>query len=361
MKTFTIAVLPGDGIGPEVIAQAVRVLEAVSERFEIRFCFETWPVGAAGVAVANDPLPTVTRDAVIQSDAVLLGAVGDPAFDNAPPALRPEAGLLALRKLLGVFANLRPVAVHPALVNSSPLKGDRLHGVDLLVVRELTGGLYYGEPRSRKATRAVNTLVYTAPEIERVAHVAFEAARHRRGLVTSVDKANVLEVSQLWRDVVTRVAGEYPDVRLEHCYVDTAAMRLVSEPASLDVVLTENMFGDILSDEAAVLAGSLGMLPSASLGPGPGVFEPVHGSAPALAGRDVANPIGAIATAALLLRQGLQLPEAAGAVDEAIAAALDAGARTQDLARPGEPSIGTAEMGTRIGGLVLAEALEGLS
>jgi len=361
MKTFTIAVLPGDGIGPEVIAQAVRVLEAVSERFEIRFCFETWPVGAAGVAVANDPLPTVTRDAVIQSDAVLLGAVGDPAFDNAPPALRPEAGLLALRKLLGVFANLRPVAVHPALVNSSPLKGDRLHGVDLLVVRELTGGLYYGEPRSRKATRAVNTLVYTAPEIERVAHVAFEAARHRRGLVTSVDKANVLEVSQLWRDVVTRVAGEYPDVRLEHCYVDTAAMRLVSEPASLDVVLTENMFGDILSDEAAVLAGSLGMLPSASLGPGPGVFEPVHGSAPALAGRDVANPIGAIATAALLLRQGLQLPEAAGAVDEAIAAALDAGARTQDLARPGEPSIGTAEMGTRIVGLVLAEALEGLS
>ena len=361
MKTFTIAVLPGDGIGPEVIAQAVRVLEAVSERFEIRFCFETWPVGAAGVAVANDPLPTVTRDAVIQSDAVLLGAVGDTAFDNAPPALRPEAGLLALRKLLGVFANLRPVAVHPALVNSSPLKGDRLHGVDLLVVRELTGGLYYGEPRSRKATRAVNTLVYTAPEIERVAHVAFEAARHRRGLVTSVDKANVLEVSQLWRDVVTGVAGEYPDVRLEHCYVDTAAMRLVSEPASLDVVLTENMFGDILSDEAAVLAGSLGMLPSASLGPGPGVFEPVHGSAPALAGRDVANPIGAIATAALLLRQGLQLPEAAGAVDEAIAAALDAGARTQDLARPGEPSIGTAEMGTRIVGLVLAEALEGLS
>ncbi|HKA57065.1 MAG TPA: 3-isopropylmalate dehydrogenase [Gemmatimonadales bacterium] len=361
MKTFTIAVLPGDGIGPEVIAQAVRVLEAVSERFEIRLVFETWPVGAAGVAVANDPLPTVTRDAVIQSDAVLLGAVGNPAFDNAPPALRPEAGLLALRKLLGVFANLRPVAVHPALIRSSPLKADRLHGVDLLVVRELTGGLYYGEPRSRKATRAVNTLVYTAPEIERVAHVAFQAARHRRGLVTSVDKANVLEVSQLWRDVVTRVAGQYPDVRLEHCYVDTAAMRLVSDPASLDVVLTENMFGDILSDEAAVLAGSLGMLPSASLGPGPGVFEPVHGSAPALAGRDVANPIGAIATAALLLRHGLQLPEAAGAVDEAIAAALDAGARTTDLARPGEPHIGTAELGTRIVDLVLAEALEGLS
>ena len=361
MKTFTIAVLPGDGIGPEVIAQAVRVLEAVGERFEIRFVFETWPIGAAAVAVANQPLPQATRDAVIQSDAVLLGAVGDPSLDNAPRALRPETGLLALRKLLGVFANLRPVTVHPALINSSPLKADRLQGVDLLVVRELTGGLYYGEPRGRKETSAVNTLTYTAAEIERVARVAFDAARGRKGLVTSVDKANVLEVSQLWRDTVTRVAAEYPDVRLEHCYVDTAAMRLVSDPASLDVVLTENMFGDILSDEAAVLAGSLGLLPSASLGPGPGLFEPVHGSAPPLAGRDVANPIGAIATAALLLRLGLQLPDAAGAVDDAIASALDSGARTQDLARPGEASIGTKEMGTRIVDLVLAEALEGLS
>lgn len=361
MKTFTIAVLPGDGIGPEVIAQAVRVLEAVGERFEIRFVFETWPIGAAAVAVANQPLPQETRDAVIQSDAVLLGAVGDPSLDNAPRALRPETGLLALRKLLGVFANLRPVAVHPALINVSPLKADRLQGVDLLVVRELTGGLYYGEPRGRKETSAVNTLTYTSAEIERVARVAFDAARCRKGLVTSVDKANVLEVSQLWRDTVTRVAAEYPDVRLEHCYVDTAAMRLVSDPASLDVVLTENMFGDILSDEAAVLAGSLGLLPSASLGPGPGLFEPVHGSAPPLAGRDVANPIGAIATAALLLRQGLQLPDAAGAVDDAIASALDSGARTQDLARSGEASIGTREMGTRIVDLVLAEALEGLS
>ena len=361
MKTFTIAVLPGDGIGPEVITQAVRVLEAVAERFEIRFILETWPVGAAAVAVANQPLPQATRDAVIQSDAVLLGAVGDPRLDHAPRALRPETGLLALRKLLGVFANLRPVAVHPALINTSPLKPDRLHGVDLLVVRELTGGLYYGEPRGRLGTTAVNTLTYTTAEIERVARVAFDAARSRKGLVTSVDKANVLEVSQLWRETVTRIAAEYPDVRLEHCYVDTAAMRLVSDPASLDVVLTENMFGDILSDEAAVLAGSLGLLPSASLGPGPGLFEPVHGSAPPLAGRNVANPIGAIATAALLLRQGLRLPDAADAVDDAVASALDAGARTQDLARPGEASIGTTEMGTRIVDLVLAEALEGLS
>ena len=361
MRTFSVAVLPGDGIGPEVIAQAVRVLEAVGERFEIRFEFAELPVGAAGVAAANDPLPPATRDVVIQSDAVLLGAVGDPKLDTAPRALRPETGLLALRKLLGVFANLRPVTVHPALSNCSPLKADRLQGVDLLVVRELTGGLYYGEPRGRKEMRAINTLTYTAPEIQRVARVALEAARGRRGLVTSVDKANVLEVSQLWRETVTQLAGDYPDVRLEHCYVDTAAMRLVTDPASLDVVLTENMFGDILSDEAAVLAGSLALLPSASLGSGPGLCEPVPRSAPPLAGRGVANPIGAIATAAMLLRQGLKLPDAADAVDDAIAAALDAGARTQDLARPGEVSIGTTEMGTRIVDLVLAEALEGLS
>src|SRR6266480_65765 len=359
MKTYSIAVLPGDGIGPEVIAQAVRVLEAVGERFEIGFVLDTFPVGAAGVRTANDPLPPETRAAVTRSDAVLLGAVGDPALDTAPRELRPETGLLALRKLLNVYANLRPVAVHPALAGCSPLKPERLRGVDILVIRELTGGLYYGEPRGRNGTSAVNTLVYSAAEIDRVAQVAFEAARGRRRLVTSVDKANVLEVSQLWREVVTRVGRDYPEVRLEHCYVDTAAMRLVSNPATFDVVLTENMFGDILSDEAAVLAGSLGLLPSASLGSGPGLFEPVHGSAPPLAGRDVANPIGAIATVALLLRHGLQQPEAAAAVDEAVAAVLDAGARTQDLALPGEPSIGTAEMGARVAELIVAEALEG--
>ena len=361
MKTYRIAVLPGDGIGPEVIAQAVRVLEAVGERFELRFALEMFPIGAAAVAVANNPLPPETRAAVVKSDAVLLGAVGDPSLDNAPRDLRPETGLLALRKLLDVYANLRPVTVHQALLDCSPLKPERLRGVDLLVVRELTGGLYYGEPRGRNGTSAVNTLAYSASEIDRVARVAFEAARGRRRLVTSVDKANVLEVSQLWRETVTRVARDYPEVRLEHCYVDTAAMRLVSDPATFDVVLTENMFGDILSDEAAVLAGSLGLLPSASLGPGPGLFEPVHGSAPPLAGRDVANPIGAIATVALLLRHGLKQPDAAAAVDEAVAAALDAGARTQDLALPGEPWIGTAEMGARVAELVVAEALEGLS
>ena len=361
MKTYRIAVLPGDGIGPEVIAQAVRVLEAVGERFDLRFALETLPIGAAGVAAAKHPLPPETRAAVVKSDAVLLGAVGDPSLDGAPRELRPETGLLELRKLLKVFANLRPVTVHPALLGCSPLKPERLRGVDVLVVRELTGGLYYGEPRGRHGSTAVNTLAYSASEIDRVAQVAFEAARGRRRLVTSVDKANVLEVSQLWRETVTRVARDYPEVRLEHCYVDTAAMRLVSDPASFDVVLTENMFGDILSDEAAVLAGSLGLLPSASLGLGPGLFEPVHGSAPPLAGRDVANPLGAIATVALLLRHGLDQADAADAVDEAITAALDTGARTQDLAQRGEPWIGTADMGARVAELVVAEALEGLS
>jgi 3-isopropylmalate dehydrogenase len=363
MKPYRIAVLPGDGIGPEVIAQAVRVLEAVGDRFDLQFALETLPIGAAGVAVAKNPLPPETRAAVVRSDAVLLGAVGDPSLDSAPRELRPERGLLELRKLLGVFANLRPVTVHPALLGCSPLKPERLRGVDVLVVRELTGGLYYGEPRGRNGSSAVNTLAYSASEIDRVAQVAFEAARGRRRLVTSVDKANVLEVSQLWRETVTRVARDYPEVRLEHCYVDTAAMRLVSDPATFDVVLTENMFGDILSDEAAVLAGSLGLLPSASLGVGPGggLFEPVHGSAPSLAGRDVANPLGAIATVAMLLRYGLKQAEAANAVDDAITAALDTGARTQDLVQRGEPWIGTAEMGARVAELVGAEAMEGLS
>jgi 3-isopropylmalate dehydrogenase len=261
---------------------------------------------------------------------------------------RPEAGLLALRKLLGVYANLRPVSVHPALRHVSPLRSERLDNVDLLIVRELTGGLYYGEPRGRGEGSAINTLRYTVEEIERVARVAFDAARRRRGRVTSVDKANVLEVSQLWRDTVGRVAAEYPDVLLEHLYVDFAAMRLVADPASFDVLLTENLFGDILSDEAAVLTGSLGLLPSASIGDGPGLFEPVHGSAPDIAGRGMANPIGAIASAAMLLRIGLGLREAADSVDRAVAAVLSAGARTGDLAQPGEAVLGTSEIGERI-------------
>jgi 3-isopropylmalate dehydrogenase len=356
VKTYTIAVLPGDGIGPEVIAEAERVLETVGECFGIRFALEHFPIGAAGVAAAGDPLPEATRAAVTRANAVLLGAVGDHALDQAPRRLRPEAGLLALRALLGVFANLRPVSVHPALADRSPLKAERLRGVDVLIVRELTGGLYYGEPRGRDASRAVNTLVYSTVEVERVARIAFAAARRRRGHVTSVDKANVLEVSQLWRDTVTRVGREYADVQLAHLYVDTAAMRLVTDPATFDVILTENMFGDILSDEAAVLVGSLGLLPSASLGAGAGLFEPIHGSAPDIAGRGVANPIGAIASVALLLRHGLGLAEPAGAVERAISLALEQGARTRDIAEPGgAPALGTREMGERIAGLI-AEA-----
>ena len=348
MTHFTIAVLPGDGIGPEVTAEAERVLQAVSERFDLSITRSHHPIGATAVAAAGDPLPAETRAAVLSADAVLLGAVGDPALDQAPRHLRPEAGLLALRALLGVYANLRPVAVHAVLADRSPLKPDRLSGVDLLIVRELTGGLYYGEPRGREESRAVNTLVYSVAEIERVARVAFEAARKRRRLVTSVDKANVLEVSQLWRDVVTRVGRDYPDVRLEHLYVDFAAMKLVAEPAAFDVLLTENMFGDILSDEAAVLVGSLGLLPSASLGEGPGLFEPIHGSAPGIAGQGIANPIGAIASAAMLLRHGLGLVAEAMVIDRAIHAVLAAGYRTRDIAGPSDRSIGTKEMGERV-------------
>ncbi len=352
MTELTIAVLPGDGIGPEVTTEAERVLSAAAQRFGLGLALRHYPIGATAVAAAGSPLPEATRGAVVRADAVLLGAVGDPSLDSAPRELKPETGLLALRALLGVYANLRPVSIHPALAGHSPLRPDRLSGVDLLIVRELTGGLYYGEPRGKNALEAVNTLKYSVAEIERVARVAFESARRRRHLVTSVDKANVLEVSQLWRETVTRVGREYPDVRLEHLYVDYAAMRLVADPASFDVVLTENMFGDILSDEAAVLVGSLGLLPSASLGAGPGLFEPIHGSAPGIAGQGIANPIGAIASAAMLLRYGLKLPEPADAVDGAIRAALDAGARTKDIAGSGEQALGTQEMGARIAELV---------
>ena len=348
MNEYRLAVLPGDGIGPEVTAEALRVLCAAADLFGFRLITTQYAVGAAGVAESGEALPLTTRYGVTDADAVLLGAVGDPSLASAEGSRRPEAGLLALRELLKVYANLRPVSVHPALRHASPLRPERLEGVDLLIVRELTGGLYYGEPRWRSELEAVNTLRYTTAEIERVARVAFEAAEGRRKRVTSVDKANVLEVSELWRDTVSQVALDYPDVVLEHLYVDFAAMRLVCDPAGIDVLLTENLFGDILSDEAAVLAGSLGLLPSASLGDGSGLYEPVHGSAPDLAGRGVANPIGAIASGALLLRYSLELEEAARAVEEAIAGALSAGYRTADIAGPGERAVGTREMGEAV-------------
>ncbi|HET8622497.1 MAG TPA: 3-isopropylmalate dehydrogenase [Gemmatimonadales bacterium] len=356
MSQFTIAVLPGDGIGPEVTAEAVRALRTAGEVCGHSFTLAEHPIGARAYREQGEPFPEVTRDAVAAADAVLLGAVGDPSMEKAPRRHRPEAGLLALRKLLRAYANLRPVAVHPALRHASPLRPERLDGVDVLIVRELTGGIYYGEPRWKSTTEAGNTLRYSVQEVERVARVAFEAASARRKRVLSVDKANVLEVSQLWRETVTRVAADYPDVTLEHLYVDFAAMRLVSNPAAIDVLVTENLFGDILSDEAAVLAGSIGLLPSASLGDGPGLFEPVHGSAPDIAGKGIANPIGAIASAALLLRHGLDLPDPADLIDAAVTAALDAGWRTRDLAQPGERSATCRELGDEIVQLIRQRA-----
>jgi len=351
-RRYDVAVLPGDGVGPEVIAAAERVLEAAAATTGIGLRLEHLPFGAAAVHATGEPFPAATRAACLAADAVLLGAVGDPSLDAAPRARRPETGLLALRQALGVFANLRPVSVMPALAHASPLRAERLRDVDLLVVRELTGGLYYGEPRGRYGKRAVNTLTYEREEIERVARVAFAAAGRRRGVVTSVDKANVLEVSVLWREVVSEVARDYPDVRLEHQLVDSAAMRLVSDPASLDVLLTENLFGDILSDEAAVLAGSIGLLPSASLGAGRGLFEPIHGSAPALAGRDQANPVGAILSAAMLLRYAIGSEEGARLIEAAVAQVVAAGLRTRDIAAPGERAVGTREFGERVAGAV---------
>ncbi len=356
MSRFTIAVLPGDGIGPEVTAEAVRALRAAGEVCGQSFAITEYPMGAKAYREHGEPFPGATRNAVSAADAVFLGAVGDPSMERVPRRHRPEAGLLALRKQLGVYANLRPVSVHPALVHASPLRPERLQGVDVLIVRELTGGIYYGEPRWKSTTEAGNTMRYSANEIERVARVAFEAAATRRKRVLSVDKANVLEVSQLWRDTVTRVAADYPDVTLEHLYVDFAAMRLVANPGSIDVLVTENLFGDILSDEAAVLAGSLGLLPSASLGKGPGLFEPVHGSAPDIAGKGIANPIGAIASAALLLRHGLALPEPADLIDRAIKATLDAGWRTMDIAQAGEQTATARELGDEIVRLIHARA-----
>ena len=341
-----IAVLPGDGIGPEVTAAALTVLKAVAARFSHDFILSEWPIGAIAMRTRGVPLPEETLAACRDADAVLMGAVGDPAYDLAPYDKRPEAGLLEIRKALGLYANIRPARVYKGLEGAGPLKPEIARGVDLVIVRELTGGLYFGTPRALDlaAGTAVNTLPYTRPEVERIAEVAFRLAKGRRKKVTSVDKSNVLETSQLWRAVATDIGARHPDVVLEHQLVDSCAMNLVLFPSAFDVVVTENLFGDILSDEVGALVGSLGLLPSASLGDGPGLFEPVHGSAPALAGRDVANPIGAIATAAMLLEDGLGLAEEAAAVRRAIEAVLEKGARTADLAPRGTRALGTREM-----------------
>jgi 3-isopropylmalate dehydrogenase len=347
-----LTILPGDGIGPEVTEQAVLVLHAVAKAFGHQLQFQHKDIGGAALAAAGDPLPTETIQACLSSSAVLMGAVGSPAFDHYPNHLRPEAGLLRLRRELGAYANLRPAVCFPALEDSSPLRADLVRGTDIMIVRELLGGLYFGEPRfiagapgSRVAT---NTMTYDEPAIERIARVAFDLAVKRRNRVLSVDKANVLECSRLWREVVSRCAKDYPAVQLSHMYVDSAAMSLVQRPKDFDVLLTENMFGDILSDQAGGVVGSLGLLASASIGGPVGLYEPVHGSAPDIAGKGIANPLGAILTVALLLRHSFQLEREAACIENAVSMVLNQGSRTADLARTGQNPVSTSEMGRQI-------------
>ncbi len=352
-----VLILPGDGIGAEVTREAVRVLQTVADRYQHELSLSEGLLGGIAIHKTGTPLPDETVKLALDADATLMGAVGLPEFDNAPPDQRPERGLLGIRKTLGVFANLRPVRTYAALIDSSPLKNHLVEGTDMIIVRELTGGIYYGTPRGISGAegdeRAVNTMTYTRSEIERVSRVAFELARHRRKKVTSVDKSNVLENSQLWRKVVVEFAREYPDVELDHLLVDNCAMQLVLNPRRFDVLLTENMFGDILSDEGAVLAGSIGMLPSASIGDRKasgawvGLYEPVHGSAPDIAGQNKANPLGAIGSAAALLEYSFGLKKEADAVNRAIENVLNSGRVTADLRPQGTPAT-TEEVGTAV-------------
>jgi 3-isopropylmalate dehydrogenase len=354
---LNILILPGDGIGAEVTAEAVRVLEQVARKFHHNLKISEGLLGGVAIHKTGAPLPEETLRLALEADATLMGAVGLPEFDSAPPEQRPEKGLLGIRKALGVFANLRPVRAYPALLDSSPLKNRLVEGTDMIIVRELTGGIYYGTPRGifgdGAGARAVNTMTYTRAEIERVARVAFHLAGGRRKHVTSVDKSNVLENSQLWRQVVTEVATEFPDVTLDHLLVDNCAMQLILNPRRFDVVLTENMFGDILSDEGAVLAGSIGMLPSASIGgrrpsgAWVGLYEPVHGSAPDIAGQNKANPLGAIGSVAAMLEYSFGLKEEAAAVNRAVEAVLNSGRVTADL-KPSGPPATTAEVGEAV-------------
>jgi len=349
MKNYKIALIKGDGIGPEIIDEAVKVLDAVASTCDFDFQYEELLMGGCAYDVTGDPLPQETITGSINSDAVLFGAIGGQKWDNLPREKRPESGLLRFRKELGVYANLRPAVVYDELVNASSLKPEIINGVDIMVVRELIGGIYFGEPKGRTEDKGWNTMVYTRMEIERIAHQAFKIAQKRSKRVCSIDKANVLDVSQLWRDVVTEIAEQYPDVELTHMYVDNAAMQLVLNPKQFDVMLTGNIFGDILSDEASMLCGSIGLLPSASVGESIGVYEPIHGSAPDIAGQGIANPIATIASASMMLRFALNENEAADRIDNAIKKALSEGYRTGDLAQFDAKEIcSTSEMGSII-------------
>ena len=352
-SSYRITLLPGDGIGPEIMAVARQLLDAVSSSHGFSLVYDVQPMGGVAIDATGEPLPNSTLEACKAADAVLLAAIGSPQYDSLPREQRPESGLLGLRSALGLFANLRPVKIIPALIDASTLKREVIEAVDLLVVRELTGGVYFGTPKGRVEAegrvRAFNTMAYFDDEIDRIAKVAFELARTRSGQLCSVDKANVLDVSQLWRDQVTAMAADYPTVELSHMYVDNAAMQLVRNPRQFDVLLTSNLFGDILSDEAAMLSGSIGMLPSASLGSsGPGLFEPIHGSAPDIAGQDKANPMAMVLSAAMMLRVGLQQDAAATALETAVDRVLAAGYRTGDLMSEGCTQLGCRAMGEQL-------------
>ena len=342
-----ILILPGDGIGLEVTKAATTVLNAVAKKFGHTLELSEGLLGGIAIHKTGTPFPKETEELCLKADATLMGAVGLPEFDTAPPLQRPEAGLLAIRRVLDVYANLRPVRTYPELVDSSPLKNHVVTGTDMIIVRELTGGLYYGEPRGISAERGFNTMSYTRKEVERVTHTAFKLARNRRKLLTSVDKSNVLEVSQFWRQVVVEVAKQYPDVKLEHMLVDNAAMQMVLKPTQFDVMLTENTFGDILSDVGGILAGSIGMLPSASLGETKGLYEPVHGSAPDIAGQNKANPLGAIGSVAAMLEYTFGLMKEAAAVNDAVGKVLASGKVTADLRPKGKPAT-TEEVGAAV-------------
>jgi 3-isopropylmalate dehydrogenase len=360
MKTeLNIAVFPGDGIGPEVVEEALKILKIIESKLGLKISLNEAPVGGAGYEVTGHPLPEASLKAAQNADAVLLGAVGGPKWENIDFSLRPERALLGLRSSLGLYANLRPASIFPALVDSSTLKREVVEGLDLLVVRELTGGIYFGEPRGIDkredgTRRGFNTLVYTEPEIVRIARIAFDVARKRNKSVCSVDKANVLEATGLWREIVESLHSEYSDVNLSHMYVDNCAMQLVRNPKQFDVILTTNMFGDILSDEASMLTGSIGMLPSASLGEKYAMYEPIHGSAPDIAGRELANPLATILSVGMMFKYSLDREEPNIWIEEAVEAVLAKGVRTADIMSDGMKQVGTKEMGD-----LVAEELEG--